>query len=81
MAHAAGKENDPDHALTKCRLERKRKVADKMRSLRASKGINAEPPAKQKSPPGRPGRHEEPTDRQVSSFTTEAIEVGHHCHM
>ena len=78
VAHAAGKENDPDHALTKCRLERKRKVADKMRSLRASKGINAEPPAKQKSPPG---RDEEPTDRQVSSFTMEAIDVGHHCHM
>ena len=48
------KENDPDQALSKCRLERKRKVADKMRSLRSSnKGINAEPPAKQKSPPGR----------------------------
>ena len=81
VAHAARKENDPDHALTKCRLERKRKVADKMRPLlRASEGklINAEPPAKQKSPPG---RDEEPTDSQVSSFTTEAIDVGHHCHM
>ena len=81
VAHAAGKENDrdPDHALTTCRLERKRKVADKMRSLRASKGINAEPPEKQKSPPG---RDEEATDSQVSSFlTTEAIDVGHHCHM
>ena len=61
MAHAAGKENDPDHALAKCHLERKRRVADKMRSLLcASKGklINAEPPAKQKCPPG---RDEEPT--------------------
>ena len=79
VAHAAGKENDADHALTKCRSERKRKVADKMRSLRASKGINAEPPEKQKSPPG---RGEEPRDSQVSSFLTmEAIDVGHHCHM
>ena len=81
VAHAAGKENDPDHALTKCRLERKRKVTDKMRSLlRASEGklINAEPPAKQESPPG---RDEEPTDSQVRSFTMEVIDVGHHCHM
>ena len=53
VAHAVGKGNDPDHALTKCRLERKRKVADKMRSLRAGEGMNAEPPEKQKSPPGR----------------------------
>ena len=81
VAHAAGKENDPGHALTKCRLEWKRKVADKMRSLlRASKGklINAETPAKQKSPPG---RDVEPTDRQVSSFSMETIDIGHHCHM
>ena len=78
VADAAGKENDPDNALTKCRLERKRKVAAKMRSLRASKGINAEPPAKQKSPPG---RDEEPKDSLVSSFTIEGIDVGHHCHM
>ena len=78
VTHPAVKENDADHALTKCRLERKRKVLDKMRSLRASKCINAEPPAKQKSPPG---RDEEPTDSQVSSFTMEAIDVGHHCHM
>ena len=78
VAHAARKENDLDHALTKCRLERKRKVADKMRSLRTNKGINAKPPEKQ-SPPG---RDEEPTDSQVSSFLTmEAIDVGHHCHM
>ena len=74
VAHAAaGKENDPDQALTKRRLQRKRKVADKMSSLRSSnKGINAEPPAKQKSPPG---RDEEPTDSQVSSFAMEAIDV------
>ena len=79
VAHMTGKKNDPDHALTKCRLERKRKVADKMRSLRSSnKGINAEPPTKQTSPPG---SDEEPTDSQVSSFTLEAIDVGHHCHM
>ena len=81
VAHAARKENDPDHALTKCRLEIKRKVADKMRSLlRAIEGklINAEPPAKQTSPPR---RDEEPTDSQVSRFTMEAIDVGHHCHM
>ena len=74
----AGKENDPDHTLRKSRLERKRKVADKMGSSNASKGINVEPPAKQKSPPG---RDKEPTDSQVSSFTTEAIDVGCHCHM
>ena len=73
VAHATGKENDPDNALTECRLERKQKVADKMRSLHASKDTNAEPPAKQKSP----GRDEEPTDSQVSSFTMEAIDVGH----
>lgn len=77
VAHAAGKENDPSHALTKCRLERKRKVADKMLSLRASKDTNAEPPAKQKST----GRDEKPTDSQVSSFTMDAIDVGYHCHM
>ena len=66
---------------TKCRLERKQKVADKVHSLlRASKGklINAEPPGKQKSPPA---KEEEPTDSQVSSFTIEATDVGHHCHM
>ena len=79
MAHAAGEESDPDHGLTKCRLERrKRTVADKMHSLRTSKGINAEPPEKQKSPAG---RDEEPTDSQVSSFIMEVIDVGHHCHM
>ena len=78
VAHMTGKKNDPDHALTKCRLERKRNFADKMCSLRASKGINAEPPTKQTSPPG---SDEEPTDSQVSSFTLEAIDVGHHCHM
>ena len=79
MAHAAGEESDPDHGVTKCCLERrKRTVADKMRSLRASKGINAKPLKKQKSPPG---RDEEPTDSQVSSFILEAIDVGHHCHM
>ena len=81
MAHVAGKENDPDHALTKCRLENKRKVADKMRSLlrmRKGKFVNAEPPPTQKSPPG---RDKEPTDSQVSSFTMEAIDVGRHCHM
>ncbi|KAK2567674.1 hypothetical protein P5673_008530 [Acropora cervicornis] len=65
VAHAAGKENDPSHALTKCRLERKRKVADKMRSLRASKDTNAEPPAKQKST----GRDEKPTDSQMIPYT------------
>ena len=46
-----------------------------MRSLlRASKGklINAQTPAKQKSPPG---REEEPTKSQVSSFIMEAIIV------
>ena len=46
-----------------------------MRSLlRASKGklINAQTPAKQKSPPG---RDEEPTNSQVSSFIMEAIIV------
>ena len=69
---AAGKENDPDQALTKRRLERKRKVADKMSSLRS----NVQPPSKQKSPPG---GDEEPTDSQVSSFAMEAIDVGHHC--
>ena len=77
VAHAAGKENDPSHALTKCRLERKRKLADKMRSLRAGKDTNAEPPAKQQSP----GRDEEPTDSQVSSYTMDAIDIGYHCHM
>jgi len=61
VAHAAGKENDghPDHALTNCRLERKRNVAAKMRVLRTSKGIYVEPPEKEKSPPG---RYEVPTD-------------------
>ena len=68
VAHAAGKENDPSHALTKCRLERKRKVAE---------DTNGEPPAKQKST----GRDEKPTDSQVSSFTMDAIDVGYHCHM
>ena len=68
--------NDPDHALTKCRLERKRKVANKMRSLRASKGINAKPPAKQES---LSGKDEEPTDSQMNSFTMKAIDVGHQC--
>ena len=79
MAHAAREESDPDHGLTKCRLDRrKRTVTNKMRSLHTSKGINAEPPEKQKRPPG---RDEEPTDSQVSSFIMEAIDVGHHCHM
>ena len=28
-----------------------------------------------------PGRDQEPTDSQASSFTMEAIDVGHHCHI
>ena len=48
-----------------------------MRSLRAGKDTNAEPPAKQQSP----GRDEEPTDSQVSSYTMDAIDIGYHCHM
>ena len=81
MTLAVGKENDPDHAPTKCHLEKKRKVAEKMRSLlrmRKGKLINVEPPTTQKSTPG---RDKEPTDSQVSSFTMEAIDVGRHCHM
>lgn len=77
VAHAAGNENNLDHALTKCCLERKQKVTNKMHSLCASKDMNAEPPVIRKSP----GRDEEPTDSQVSSFTMEYIDAGHHCHM
>lgn len=51
----------------------------KMRSLRARKGIIAEPQEKQKK--SLPGRDEEPAGSQVSSFTVEATDVGHHCHL